>query len=287
MDEGRDGVVAVNDEADLGTAPPKSSDVGDEEMDATPAAEDKAAEEVAEEAPPKVVGEETLPEAQGMGGGAALWWNESESTQKIYVDRQFFVSFEEQVSALRDSKTVYIGNLSFYTTEAQIYELCARVGPVKRVVMGLNRHSKTPCGFCFVEHYTAEAALENVARITGLVLDDRILRSELDFGFREGRQYGRGQSGGQVRDDRRFVYDSQRSARKNQDPIIPAPDDDPEAREKAERRKRRFATDDDAMDDDDDNNNQPPRTEEPTSTGSKRRRRDDDDDDDEDEEDDA
>ena len=54
--------------------------------------------------------------------------------------------------------------------------------------MGLNRHTKTPCGFCFVEHYTAEAALENVNRITGLVLDDRPLRSELDFGFREGRQ---------------------------------------------------------------------------------------------------
>ena len=129
-----------------------------------------------------------LPACQGLGAGACLWHNEAENTQKIYVDRQFFASYEDQVTALHGSTTVYIGNLSFYTTEAQIYALCARAGPVKKVIMGLNRHTKTPCGFCFVEHYTAEAALENVNRITGLVLDDRPLRSELDFGFREGRQ---------------------------------------------------------------------------------------------------
>ena len=99
-----------------------------------------------------------------MGGGAALWHNEAENTQKIYVDRQFFASYEDQVTALHGSTTVYIGNLSFYTTEAQIYALCARAGPVKKVIMGLNRHTKTPCGFCFVEHYTAEAALERPAR---------------------------------------------------------------------------------------------------------------------------
>jgi len=137
---------------------------------------------------------------------------------------------------------VYIGNLSFYTTEAQIYELCSRAGPVKRVVMGLNRHTKTPCGFCFVEHFTAEAALECVGRVTGLVLDDRIVRAELDFGFRDGRQYGRGQSGGQVRDDRRMVYDGARSATKPatsaKGAIVPAEADDPD---KAEQRKRRFA----------------------------------------------
>ena len=198
-----------------------------------------------------LLGETEIPEAQLLGGGAALWYNEAEATQKIYVDRQFFASFEDQVAALRESRTVYIGNLSFYTTEAQIYELCGRLGPVKRVVMGLNRHSKTPCGFCFVEHFTAEAALENVARITGLVLDDRILRAELDFGFREGRQFGRGQSGGQVRDDRRLVYDKSRSVKQTDanKPIIPAA---PESRAASERRKRRFGAADDEPDDDKD-----------------------------------
>lgn len=34
-------------------------------------------------------------------------------------------------------------------------------------------------------------------------LDNRVIRCEMDGGFREGRQFGRGLSGGQVRDDRR------------------------------------------------------------------------------------
>lgn len=34
-------------------------------------------------------------------------------------------------------------------------------------------------------------------------LDNRVVRCEMDGGFKEGRQFGRGLSGGQVRDDRR------------------------------------------------------------------------------------
>mmetsp|Transcript_7960 Transcript_7960/g.11115 ORF Transcript_7960/g.11115 Transcript_7960/m.11115 type:complete len:251 (-) Transcript_7960:487-1239(-) len=233
--------------------------------------------------------EDEIPVAQLLGGGAALWFDEGESSQKIYVDRQFFASYDEQVAALRGSRTVYIGNLSFYTTEAQIYELCSRLGPVKRVIMGLNRHNKTPCGFCFVEYYTPEAALENVGRVTGLVLDDRILRAELDFGFREGRQYGRGQSGGQVRDDRRLVYDTARSAKKanvsSAEPIIPAQHEP----DKTQQRKRRFGIPDDEdismQDKDNDMNQRHGDRSISVSVGSKRRRHGDDDDNDDEEED--
>lgn len=34
--------------------------------------------------------------------------------------------------------------------------------------------------------------------INGTRLDDRIIRTDWDVGFKEGRQYGRGKSGGQV-----------------------------------------------------------------------------------------
>ena len=53
---------------------------------------------------------------------------------------------------LRTSTTLYVGNLSFYTTEEQVYELFSMCGEVKRVIMGLDRLKKTPCGFCFVEY---------------------------------------------------------------------------------------------------------------------------------------
>lgn len=72
-------------------------------------------------------------------------------------------SRSEQEKLLRASATLYIGNLSFYTTEEQIYELYSRCGDIRRVIMGLDKYKKTPCGFCFVEYYAREDA-ENCMR---------------------------------------------------------------------------------------------------------------------------
>ncbi|CBX96015.1 Nuclear cap-binding protein subunit 2 [Plenodomus lingam] len=108
---------------------------------------------------------------------------------------------------LRDATTLYVGNLSFYTTEEQIHELFSKCGEIKRLVMGLDRFQKTPCGFCFVEYYTHQDALDCMKYIGGTKLDERIIRTDLDEGFAEGRQYGRGKSGGQVRDEYRNEYD--------------------------------------------------------------------------------
>ena len=41
--------------------------------------------------------------------------------------------------------------------------------------------------------------------INGTRLDDRIVRTDWDAGFVEGRQYGRGKSGGQVKTFRSFL----------------------------------------------------------------------------------
>jgi len=68
--------------------------------------------------------------------------------------------------------------------------------------MGLDRFKKVPCGFAFVEYHHRIDALSAVANLTGTKLDDMLIRVELDAGFKPGRQYGRGTSGGQVRDDR-------------------------------------------------------------------------------------
>ncbi|KAL5351152.1 nuclear cap binding complex subunit [Pseudogymnoascus australis] len=117
---------------------------------------------------------------------------------------------EPQEDPLKDATTLYVGNLSFYTTEEQIHELFAKCGEIKRLVMGLDRFNKTPCGFCFVEYYTHQDALDSMKYIGGTKLDERIIRTDLDPGFEEGRQYGRGKSGGQVRDEYREEYDEGR-----------------------------------------------------------------------------
>lgn len=113
----------------------------------------------------------------------------------------------EPEDKLKDATTLYVGNLSFYTTEEQIHELFSKCGEIKRLIMGLDRFQKTPCGFCFVEYYTHQDALDCLKYVGGTKLDERIIRTDLDEGFQEGRQYGRGKSGGQVRDEYREEFD--------------------------------------------------------------------------------
>ncbi|PKY52226.1 hypothetical protein RhiirA4_408123 [Rhizophagus irregularis] len=44
--------------------------------------------------------------------------------------------------------------------------------------------------------------------INSTKLDERIIRTDLDPGYRDGRQFGRGRSGGQVHDKYRQNYDT-------------------------------------------------------------------------------
>lgn len=124
-----------------------------------------------------------------------------------YRDRRFPGSQEEFEHALQTSATVYVGNMSFYTTEEQVYELFTRAGELKKIIMGLDKNTKTPCGFCFVLYYSREDTEDAVKYISGTILDDRPIRVDFDWGFQEGRQWGRGRSGGQVRDEYRTDYD--------------------------------------------------------------------------------
>ncbi|KAI5338720.1 hypothetical protein L3X38_017992 [Prunus dulcis] len=136
---------------------------------------------------------------------ASLFKDQSKLSQ--YRDRRFLGSQEDFEQALLASTTVYIGNMSFYTTEEQVYELFSRVGEIKKIIMGLDKNTKTPCGFCFVLYYSREDTEDAVKYISGTILDDRPIRVDFDWGFQEGRQWGRGRSGGQVRDEYRTDYD--------------------------------------------------------------------------------
>ncbi|XP_023242777.1 nuclear cap-binding protein subunit 2-like [Centruroides sculpturatus] len=127
-----------------------------------------------------------------------------------YRDQHFKGSRVEQERKLLTSCTLYVGNLSFYTTEEQIYELFSKCGDIKRIIMGLDRFKKTPCGFCFVEYYIRDDAENAMRYVNGTRLDDRVIRTDWDAGFIEGRQFGRGKSGGQVRDEYRTDFDGGR-----------------------------------------------------------------------------
>lgn len=134
-------------------------------------------------------------------------YHKTDKPQYFCWDRKYYENVEDQLKTLAQSTTIYIGNMSFYTTEVQIHETFAQAGPIKRIIMGLNLNTKEPCGFCFVEFFSRESAAVALNYVNNTVCDDRILRCDLDGGFLPGRQFGRGKTGGQRRDDYRMEYD--------------------------------------------------------------------------------
>ena len=129
---------------------------------------------------------------------------------KIYWDRRTFPTYDDAKNALEGSDTVYIGNLTFYSTESQISAFFSSCGEVRAIKMGLNRMSRTPCGFAFVQYFTHEAAQLAVDILNGSKFDERIIKVEMDPGYKDGRQWGRGKTGGQASDDNRSKFDSGR-----------------------------------------------------------------------------
>ena len=116
---------------------------------------------------------------------------------------------------LKTSSTIYIGNLSFHTTETQLYQLFSFCGKIKRVIMGLNRLNRKPCGFAFIEYMDKESAKLAKETLTGTLLDRKLIRVDIDTGFEEGRQYGRGKFGNQIRDEIYKGNDPERQWKRN------------------------------------------------------------------------
>lgn len=59
-----------------------------------------------------------------------------------YRDQHYKGTRYDQEKQLKQTATLYVGNLAFFTTEEQIYELFSRCGDIRRVVMGLDKYKK-------------------------------------------------------------------------------------------------------------------------------------------------
>jgi cold-inducible RNA-binding protein len=71
------------------------------------------------------------------------------------------------------AKKLYVGNMSYGTTEEMLRTLFAEVGEVESVTIITDRGSGRPKGFAFVEMTTNEAASEAISRLNGQMLDGR------------------------------------------------------------------------------------------------------------------
>ena len=76
------------------------------------------------------------------------------------------------------AKKLYVGNLSYDTTEEALHAVFAEVGEVGSVTVVTDRMSGRPKGFAFVEMATEEAASEAISRLNGHMLDGREIRVE-------------------------------------------------------------------------------------------------------------
>jgi RNA recognition motif-containing protein len=71
---------------------------------------------------------------------------------------------------------IYVGNLSYETTEATLRTLFAEFGEVQAVNLIIDRDTGRPKGFAFVEMATDEAARAAIAALNGKSVDDREIK---------------------------------------------------------------------------------------------------------------
>ena len=111
------------------------------------------------------------------------------------------------------AKTIYVGNLPFNIREEILWEFFTKLGEVKRIITGINRIDLSQCGVCFVEFYHSKTTVMCLKK-NGLKLKNRFLRIDLDEGFYEGRQFGRGKKGGQLLEEIGFSKKKQKFLKK-------------------------------------------------------------------------
>ena len=79
---------------------------------------------------------------------------------------------EERVVA----KKLYVGNLSYTTTDAALSELFGAMGEVLSVSLITDRMTGRPKGFAFVEMADASAAQEAINQLNGQEVDGRAIK---------------------------------------------------------------------------------------------------------------
>ena len=99
------------------------------------------------------------------------------------------------------AKKLYVGNLSYSTTEGNLSELFAQVGEVASVNLITDRMTGRSRGFAFVEMAEESAAQQAIAELNGKELDGRALKVAEARPRKERRDsWGGGGGGGGYRD---------------------------------------------------------------------------------------
>lgn len=74
------------------------------------------------------------------------------------------------------TQKVYVGNLSYNTTEATLRSLFAEFGEIQSINVITDRDTGRPKGFAFVEMATEEAAQQAISALNGKEVDQREIK---------------------------------------------------------------------------------------------------------------
>ncbi|MCB0156281.1 MAG: RNA-binding protein [Anaerolineae bacterium] len=107
------------------------------------------------------------------------------------------------------NKKLYVGNLSYETTEGELQQLFAGVGPVASTAIITDRDSGRSKGFGFVEMETEQGAKEAIEQLNNHEINQRSITvsearppKERSFGGGGGGRGGSGGGGGRGRSPR-------------------------------------------------------------------------------------
>jgi RNA recognition motif-containing protein len=92
------------------------------------------------------------------------------------------------------TQKVYVGNLSYNTTEDTLRTLFAEYGEIESVNLITDRDTGRPKGFAFVEMSTEQAARAAISGLNGKSVDDREIKVDKANPPRERRSRDRGRS---------------------------------------------------------------------------------------------
>lgn len=84
------------------------------------------------------------------------------------------------------SKKIYVGNLPFSSTEADLKDVFGRHGTVESVSIITDRETGRPRGFAFVEMEEANAAADAIRALDGSDLGGRDIKVNEAQGRRDG-----------------------------------------------------------------------------------------------------
>lgn len=130
-----------------------------------------------------------------------LCFLQEDEKKTMYFDRAYTGTEDDYYRDILTSGTAYIGSIPLSIKETQLYILFSQCGIVERVIMGLDAKNNKPCGFAFVQYRDSTSPIKARKQLCRYGIANSYLTIDLDTGFAENRQFGRGVKGGQAKDD--------------------------------------------------------------------------------------